>query len=75
VPKKKLKDYRSMSRKAGKVWRDHGALEYRECVADDVKPRQADVVPAQRQAQERRDRDLLYIVYNRVRSATASTPR
>ena len=37
VPKKKLKDYRSMSRKAGKVWRDHGALEYRECVADDVK--------------------------------------
>jgi uncharacterized protein YbaA (DUF1428 family) len=27
-----------MARKAGKVWRDHGALEYRECVADDVKP-------------------------------------
>ena len=27
-----------MSRKAGKVWRDHGALEYIECVADDVKP-------------------------------------
>ena len=26
-----------MARKAGKVWRDHGALEYRECVADDVK--------------------------------------
>ena len=27
-----------MARKAGKVWREHGALEYRECVADDVKP-------------------------------------
>jgi uncharacterized protein YbaA (DUF1428 family) len=26
-----------MARKAGKVWREHGALEYRECVADDVK--------------------------------------
>jgi uncharacterized protein YbaA (DUF1428 family) len=26
-----------MARKAGKVWRDHGALEYRECIADDVK--------------------------------------
>ena len=37
VPKKNLKAYRSMARKAGKVWREHGALEYRECVADDVK--------------------------------------
>ena len=37
VPKKKLADYRRMSQKAGKVWRDHGALEYIECVADDVK--------------------------------------
>ena len=37
VPKKKLAAYRSMARKAGKVWREHGALEYRECVADDVK--------------------------------------
>jgi uncharacterized protein YbaA (DUF1428 family) len=27
-----------MAQKAGKVWRDHGALEYIECVADDVKP-------------------------------------
>jgi uncharacterized protein YbaA (DUF1428 family) len=26
-----------MARKAGKVWRDHGALDYKECVADDVK--------------------------------------
>ena len=38
VPKKKLDAYRRMARKAGKVWRDHGALEFRECVADDVKP-------------------------------------
>jgi uncharacterized protein YbaA (DUF1428 family) len=37
VPKRKLAAYRSMARKAGKVWRDHGALEFRECVADDVK--------------------------------------
>lgn len=37
VPKKKLAAYRQMSRKAGKVWREHGALEFRECVADDVK--------------------------------------
>jgi uncharacterized protein YbaA (DUF1428 family) len=37
VPKKALPAYRSMARKAGKVWRDHGALEFRESVADDVK--------------------------------------
>ena len=37
VPKRKLEEYRRMSRKAGKVWRDHGALEFREGVADDVK--------------------------------------
>ena len=37
VPKRKLQAYRRMAQKAGKVWREHGALEYRECVADDVK--------------------------------------
>ena len=37
VPKKNLAAYRSMARKAGKVWRDHGALDYREFVADDAK--------------------------------------
>jgi uncharacterized protein YbaA (DUF1428 family) len=36
VPKHKLDAYRRLSRKAGKVWREHGALEYRECVADDA---------------------------------------
>lgn len=38
VPKRNLEAYRRMSAKAGKVWMEHGALEYRECVADDVKP-------------------------------------
>ena len=38
VPKKKIGAYRAMAKKAGKVWREHGALEFRECVADDVKP-------------------------------------
>jgi uncharacterized protein YbaA (DUF1428 family) len=36
LPKRKLDAYRRMSRKAGKIWREHGALEYRECVAEDV---------------------------------------
>ena len=38
VPKRNIAAYRRMAQKAGKVWRDHGALEYIECVADDVKP-------------------------------------
>jgi uncharacterized protein YbaA (DUF1428 family) len=38
VPKKNLQAYRRMAQQAGKVWRDHGALEYAECVADDVNP-------------------------------------
>ena len=37
VPKKNLKDYLAIARKAGKVWMDHGAVDYQECVADDVK--------------------------------------
>ena len=36
VPKKNLPAYRRMAQKAGRVWRDHGALEYRECAGDDL---------------------------------------
>jgi uncharacterized protein YbaA (DUF1428 family) len=38
VPKRNIGAYRRLARKAGKIWREHGALEYRECIADDVKP-------------------------------------
>ncbi len=37
VPKKNVKAYRKLAATAGKVWREYGALEYIECVADDVK--------------------------------------
>lgn len=36
VPKKNLAAYKRIATKASKVWRDHGALEYRECVGDDM---------------------------------------
>ena len=36
VPKKNIAAYRRMSTAAGKVWREHGALEYRECRGDDL---------------------------------------
>jgi len=37
VPQKNLAAYKRLSRKVGKVWREHGALAFTECVADDVK--------------------------------------
>lgn len=37
IPKKNAELYRRIARKAGRIWCDHGALEYRECIADDVK--------------------------------------
>jgi len=36
IPSKNLKDYAKMARLGAKVWLDHGALEYRECVGDDM---------------------------------------
>ncbi|MEO8487555.1 MAG: DUF1428 domain-containing protein [Betaproteobacteria bacterium] len=38
VPKKKLQAYRRMAAKSGAIWKEHGALAFCECVADDVKP-------------------------------------
>jgi uncharacterized protein YbaA (DUF1428 family) len=37
VPKKNLAAYRRMAQKAGKVWMEHGALQFCECVGDDLK--------------------------------------
>ena len=36
VPKRSTKAYMAMARKAARVWKDHGALAYKECIADDV---------------------------------------
>ena len=37
VPKKNIAAYRRMAAKGGKIWREHGALEFRECAGDDLK--------------------------------------
>ena len=36
VPKDKIQTYRRLAKQAGTIWREHGALEYRECVGDDL---------------------------------------
>lgn len=47
VPKRNLEAYRRMSQKAGKIWRKHGALEYRECVGEDLKVKMGTGFPKQ----------------------------
>jgi uncharacterized protein YbaA (DUF1428 family) len=36
VPKERIEDYKAMARRAGEVWKEHGALAFVECVGDDV---------------------------------------
>jgi len=46
VPKKNLPAYRRMAAKAGKVWREHGALQFRECVGEDLKTKKIKSFPS-----------------------------
>jgi len=36
VPKERIEDYQAMARRAGEVWKEHGAVAFVECVGDDV---------------------------------------
>ena len=38
LPTSNIEAYREMASRAGQIWREHGALEFRECIAEDVKP-------------------------------------
>ena len=81
VPKKNLKAYRSMAAKAGKVWREHGALEFHECVADDVKPGKWTSFPQSVKLKDGETVVFSYIVYksrahrDRVMKKVMSDPR
>jgi uncharacterized protein YbaA (DUF1428 family) len=52
VPKQNLKSYEEMARLAGKVWKEHGALTYVECVGDDVPYGELTSFPRSVQAKE-----------------------
>jgi uncharacterized protein YbaA (DUF1428 family) len=81
VPKKNLQAYRRMAQKAGKIWREHGALEYRECAGDDLKVKK--VVPFGRTVRLRRGETVVFswIVYksrahrDRVNAKVMKDPR
>ena len=81
VPKKKLQAYFRMAKKAGKVWREHGALEYRECVGDDLKVKFG--MPFPRLAKTKSDETVVFswIIYksrahrDRVNAKVMKDPR
>ena len=63
VPKKNLQIYRRMAQKAGRIWREHGALEYRECVGDDLKVKWGVPFPRTIRAQPRETVIFAWIVF------------
>ena len=81
VPQDKLADYKKMARKAGKIWMEYGALQYRECVADDVKPGKRTSFPQAVKLKEGEVVIFSYIVYasrrerDRINKAVMADPR
>ena len=67
VPKARLADYRKMANRAGKIWREHGALDYREWVADDVKPGKTTSFPQAVKLKAGETVVFAYVVYKNKR--------
>ena len=60
IPADRLDDYRALAELAGRVWREHGALEYVECIADNVKPGKVTSYP---QAVDLKDGEIVVIAW------------
>ena len=81
IPRKNLPAYKRLARKAGKVWRDHGAIDYKECVGDDLNVKMG--VPFPRQVKVKPGETVVfsYIVYrsrahrDRVNKKVMKDPR
>ncbi len=81
VPKDKLEEYRAMAELAGKVWKEHGALTYVECVADDVQPGKVTSFPQAVLAKEDELVVFAWVTYSsreerdRINEAAMNDPR
>jgi uncharacterized protein YbaA (DUF1428 family) len=64
VPIDRLDDYRRIAERAGEVWLEHGALQYWECVADDVKPGKVTSFPQSVQLKDNEIVVFSWILYN-----------
>ena len=63
VPRSKVDAYRGMAEHAGKIWMEHGALQYWECVGDDVKPGKVTSFPQSVQLKDDETVVFSWIVY------------
>jgi uncharacterized protein YbaA (DUF1428 family) len=81
VPKKNVKKYLAIAKKAGRVWKDHGALDYCEAIADDVQPGKWTSFPRSVKLKKNETVIFSYIVYksrahrDRVLKKVMSDPR
>ena len=64
VPARKLDAYRQMAEKAGRIWLEHGALQFCECAGDDVKPGKVTSFPQSVQLKDDETVVFSWIVYN-----------
>lgn len=63
VPKKNIQKYRRLATKAGKIWMEYGALEFRECAADDLSQKGPTTFPKIIKAKSNETVFFSYIVY------------
>jgi uncharacterized protein YbaA (DUF1428 family) len=81
VPTKSIDAYKAFSEKAAKIWKEFGALEYVECIADDVKPGKVTSFPQAVKLEPDEVVVFSWIVYesrehrDRVNAAVMSDPR
>jgi uncharacterized protein YbaA (DUF1428 family) len=81
IAKKNLAAYKRMAAKAGKVWRSHGALDYKECVGDDLKNKWGVAFPKAARTKSGETVVFSYIVYksrahrDRVNAKVMKDPR
>ena len=64
LPKDKVEQYREISQRCGEIWREHGALEFRECLADDVKPGKLTSFPQSVNQEDNETVIFSWITYN-----------
>ncbi|MGH6865787.1 MAG: DUF1428 domain-containing protein [Methyloceanibacter sp.] len=81
VPKKNIAAYRKLALKAGKIWKEYGALEFKECLADDVKKGKLTSFPQSVKLKPNEVVVFSYIVYksradrNRINKKVMKDPR
>jgi uncharacterized protein YbaA (DUF1428 family) len=63
VPKQNIEAYKKLAETAAVVWKEHGALEYRECVAEDVKPGEETSFPQSVKAKPEETVVFAWVVY------------